>query len=167
MMKKIMITPNTNGDSRVATHVPTYSEFRAANRSHCEEVSNMMHSFANEIILQGQKHDWTKESEPYCSMFYRDLCNTIEGKMEFLDGKWSKLHYTELERHHLHRYVPEDVNLIDVIEMLCDCVCSGAARSGGDLDSIYDVSVSEDVLIKAVENTVNLLKKAVDIQKAD
>lgn len=164
MMRKVKITPNTNGDSRVATHVPTYTEFREANDSHITEVSAMMKSFADELELQGQRHDWTKKCEPYCSMFYRNLCSTIEGSIDFFDGEWSKLHYTELERHHLNQHVPDDVNLLDVIEMLCDCVCAGAARSK-DTNSIYDISIPSDVLTKAVENTVNMLKNSVYIQE--
>ena len=128
-MKKIIIRRNTNGDSRVATKVPTFSEFSLSNIEHFTNVRDMMLNFAKDIERQGWKHDWTKGEEPYRSMFYRDMCNTIEGRMKFEDGEWNKLHYTT-ERHHLLRNVPDDVNLIDVIEMIADCVCAGMARSG-------------------------------------
>ena len=158
-MKKIKICRNTNGDSRVATKVPTFREFHRSNAEHCENVREMMVNFAEDIKWQGKKHDWTKEEEPYTSMFYRDLCNTIEGKMKFEDGEWSKLHYAT-ERHHLLRNVPDDVNLIDVIEMIADCVCAGMARSG----RVRPLEIDESILMKAVNNTVKLMAESVELR---
>lgn len=159
-MKTITIKPNKNGDSRVADHVPTIKEFRNANFSHIEDVKKIMCEFSQEIETRSEKHDWTKIVEPYKSMFYRDMCNTIEGRIDFLNGEWSKLHYEKLERHHLNRHCPEDVNLIDVIEMLCDCVVAGKARSG----DVYDITISDTVLQNAVKNTVELLKSHVIVE---
>lgn len=159
-MIKIRIKQNKNGDSRVADHIPTIMEFDEANKSHKDDVKRLMRAFADEINERGASHDWTKEREPYRSMFYRDMCNSIEGKIDFLDGEWSRLHYEELERHHLNTYCQEDVNLIDVIEMLCDCVVAGKARSG----DVYDVNISGEVLIKAVKNTVEILKSCVLVE---
>ena len=86
-MRKLKICRNTNGDSRVATKVPTFSEFNDSNFEHCANVRDMMSNFAKDIIWQGEKHDWTKENEPYRSMFYRDMCNAIEGRMKVEDGE--------------------------------------------------------------------------------
>lgn len=158
--EKIKICRNTNGDSRVATKVPTFREFHRSNAEHCENVREMMVNFAEDIKWQGKKHDWTKEEEPYKSMFYRDLCNTIEGRMKFEDGEWSKLHYAT-ERHHLLKNVPDDVNLIDVIEMIADCVCAGMARSG----KVRPLEIDEFILMKAVNNTVKLMAESVELQK--
>lgn len=88
------------------------------------------------------------------------MCNTIEGRIDFFDGEWSRLHYIELERHHLDRFCPEDVNLIDVIEMICDCVVAGKARSG----DVYDINISDTILQKAVKNTVETLKLHVVVE---
>ena len=151
----IEIKKHTEGDSRVAKELPTFPDFMTANYDHKEDVMNLAQFFASELIKRSKNHDWTKIKEPYRSMFYRDLCGTIEGRMDFFDGKWSKLHYEELERHHLKRHCPDDVNLIDVVEMVCDCVAAGMARSG----EIYDIDISPDVLTKAVENTAKLLAK--------
>ena len=159
-MRKIEVEPNKNGDSRVADHVPTIVEFMKANSSHKQDVSNLMDEFANEIRKRGKIHDWTKIDEPYRSMFYRDMCNAIEGKMSFFDGEWSKIHYEELERHHLNRSCPEDVNLIDVIEMLCDCVVAGKARSG----DVYEITIDDDILKRAVKNTIEILKDNVVVK---
>lgn len=92
-------------------------------------------------------------------MFYRDLCATLEGRLNFMDGEWAHLHYYEKERHHLKQHCPDDVNLFDVIEMLCDCVAAGMARSG----DVYDVDIPAEVLTKAVANTVELLKDEIEV----
>ena len=155
----IKIKRHTEGDSRVAEGIPTISDFSSANRDHVEDVKNLARFFSEELIKRVQTHDWTKLYEPYKSMFYRDMCAVIEGRMDFFDGEWSQLHYNELERHHLKRHCPDDVNMIDVIEMICDCVAAGLARSG----NVYDLDIPFDVLQKAVANTVELLKNEVQV----
>ena len=119
----------------------------------------MMKSFAEEIKNRSTDHDWTKLYEPYKSMFYRDLCNTIERRMRFEDGEWYKLH-CDNERHHLLKRCPEDVNLIDVIEMICDCVCAGMARSG----CVRDLEINTEILEQATRNTVEMLKNSVELE---
>jgi len=155
----IRIKKHTEGDSRVAERVPTFTEFNEANRDHVEDVQNLAYQFSKMLNRQVCDHDWTKLREPYRSMFYRDLCDTIEGKMDFFDGKWSNLHYNELERHHLKRHCPDDVNMLDVIEMICDCVAAGMARSG----EVYDIDIPAEVLTKAVKNTVDLLRREIEV----
>ena len=158
-MDKIKIKRNTNGDTRVAEKTPTFYEFADANRLHIEDVKSMMIAIADMIKDTGRNHDWTKTHDPYKSNFYRDLCNTIEGRIKFEDGQWNKDHYA-LERHHLLMRCPDDVNLIDVIEMICDCVCAGMARSG----EVRDLEISEDILLRAVKNTVEMCKEAIVLE---
>ena len=63
------------------------------------------------------------------------------------------------ERHHLNDNVPEDVNLIDVLEMVIDCTVAGLARSG----EVYNITIPNDVLIKAIDNTKNLIIDATEV----
>ena len=51
------------------------------------------------------------------------------------------------------------MNLIDVLEMIADCVLAGMARSG----SVYPLNLPTEVLVKAFENTVQLLKENVKV----
>ena len=159
-MNKIKIIRNTNGDTRVATKVPSIEEFDESNYKHTQDVRNMMFAFVDEIKNRSTNHDWSKLYEPYRSMFYRDLCNTIEGRMKFEEGEWCKFHYDN-ERHHLLRRCPNDVNLIDVLEMLCDCVCAGMSRSG----CVRDIEINTEILERAVRNTVKLLENAVELDE--
>lgn len=159
-MKKITIKRNTDGDTRVAKAVPNFYSFKKSNEQHREDVRKMMCEIANDINVAGMYHDYTKTDNDAGSLFYRELCNTIEGRMNFEDGKWYKMH-CETERHHLNEHCPDDVNLIDVIEMICDCVCAGMARSG----SVYPIKISSDILQKAVSNTVEMCVNAVEMEE--
>lgn len=160
-MDSIKIKENKLGDTRTATRTPTISEFEQANRLHYEDVKNMMSEIASEIRNRGAMHDYTKLREPNKSLFYRELCATIEGKMnDFTEGEWYLMHCAT-ERHHLNVFCPDDVNLIDVIEMICDCVCAGMARTG----EVRPIEIDADILKKAIQNTVTLLADAVKIIK--
>ena len=158
-MERIKIKHNTLGDTRTATKVPTFSEFLNANRDHVDDVKNMMRELADDISKRGSKHDFTKMFDPKRSLFYRELCAKIEGKIDsFVDGEWYPMH-CRTERHHLNEYCPEDVNLIDVLEMISDCVCAGMARSG----NVYPIEIPSDILQKAVKNTVQMCIDAVEV----
>lgn len=153
----VIIKKHTEGDSRVAKEIPTVDAFRQANIDHISDVKRLGKEFCDGLNTRMAHHDWTKIVEPHASLFYHDLCSTIEGKMNFFDGEWSKLHYQKFERHHLERNCPDDVNLFDVIEMLCDCVAAGMARSG----DVYDIDIPSDVLVKAVSNTSKWLQSRI------
>lgn len=161
-MDKVYIRKNTLGDTRTAEHMPTRYEFDLSNSLHVVDVKQLTKSFCDEMIGRISYHDWTKKSEPYATMFYDDMkANIEEGKEPFTDMEWYKLH-VNLERHHLNDRVPDDVDLIDVIERLVDCVSAGMARSG----SVYDVTVPDDVLQKAVANTVKKMIDAVVVYES-
>lgn len=160
MMERIKIKRNTLGDTRTATRVPTFYEMVDSNRSHVEDVSEMMDGIAEMIRQTGLIHDFTKREDPEKSLFYRELCATIEGKIDsFIDGEWYPMH-CKTERHHLNEYCPDDVNLIDVLEMICDCVCAGLARSG----SVRPVEIDADILKRAKDNTVKMLVEIVGVE---
>ena len=155
----IQIKKHTEGDSRVAKELPTFQDFDNANFDHRNDVTNLISEFIHILSAKSSGHDWSKIKEPYRSMFYRDLCATLEGRMNFMDGEWANIHYNKLERHHLKQRCPDDVDLFDVIEMICDCVAAGMARSG----DVYDVDIPAEVLTKAVANTVELLKDQIEV----
>ena len=162
-MTQIKIKRNILGDTRTATRVPDFYEFVDANNEHRKDVSNMMNMVANMVRDSGKNHDYTKSDEPHRSLFYRELCEVIEKKTNsFEDGEWYPMHY-KTERHHLNKYCPEDVNLIDVLEMICDCVCAGMARSG----NVYPIEISSEILQKAVANTEQMLIDAVKLGESE
>lgn len=48
---------------------------------------------------------------------------------------------------------------VDVLDMIADCVMAGMARSG----SVYELKLEPEVLWRAFENTVDLLKSQVEV----
>lgn len=158
-MDIVKMERNCLGDTRTATHMPTREEFREANWSHKDDVLNLAVAFATELRSRVGNHDWTKVQAPYDEMFYDLMKSTIEDGADFMDGEWARLHYDVLERHHLSRHCPNDVTLFDVLEMLFDCVSAGMTRSG----SVYPIDISDEILQKAVSNTVDYLVKHVEV----
>ena len=57
--------------------------------------------------------------------------------------------------------IPEDVNLIDVLEMIVDCVMAGMGRTG----TVYPLEIKSEVLMSAFVNTVELLKNEVKVEE--
>lgn len=159
-MYRVTMKKNTLGDTRTAERMPTRAEFDAANVSHISDVNALIESFAQEMISRVNDHDLTKIIEPYATMFYEDMkANIEEGKAPFEKLEWFGLHINS-ERHHLKERVPDDVDLIDVIEMLADCVSAGMTRSG----HVYEIKIQDSVLQKAVSNTVKKMIGAVEIE---
>ena len=152
--RMIKIPRNTLGDTRTAERIPTIREFFDSNDQHIKDVRELMEDLAGRIRCRASEHDWTKRVEPYRSMFYQDMVRTMTSDFEFTSGDWAKQHYEMRERHHLNRCVPDAVNLIDVIEMICDCVAAGLARSG----EVRAIEIDSDVLQEAVRNTARLLE---------
>ena len=53
------------------------------------------------------------------------------------------------------------MNLIDVLEMIADCVCAGMARSG----EIRDLEINPEILNRAVQNTAKLIKDMIVVEE--
>lgn len=158
-LKKTSISKNPKGDSRTAKQIPLYKDFQEANKSHRYDVKKMMYNISEMLKIAGNMHDWTKNDKTILEeMFYCDLVDTMNGEMIFTDGKWHQIH-CDLERHHLNKRCPDDVNLIDVLEMIADCVCAGAARSG----KVEDIKLDIDILKKAFDNTVKMCAESVEV----
>ena len=153
----IEIRKNPNGDTRTAQKDVSFEQFQEANDMHIEDVRSVMYELSKMVDARGENHDCTKKSQE--RMFYRDFVNTQENGDDFTKSEWYSLH-TKAERHHLLSCCPEDVNLIDVLEMIADCVCAGMARSG----EIRDLEINSDILNRAVQNTANIIKQMIIVK---
>ena len=154
----VKIVKHTEGDTRTATKIPTITEFNEANTSHYWDVNKVANRFWELAKDQYKSHDYTKRYDPERSEFYRDLCSAIDGMLKFDKGTWYRKH-CKMERHHLDENVPQDVNMIDVLEMIFDRVAAGMARGG----TIYPIKLPEDVLNQAIQNTVEMLKNEIEV----
>ena len=78
---------------------------------------------------------------------------------DFTKDEWYQIHI-KVEGHHLLSNCPNDVNLIDVLEMIVDCTCAGLARSG----EVRPMEINDDILHKAIDNTIELIKSMVEVE---
>lgn len=154
----IEIKKNPNGDTRTAPKGITFEQFQEANDMHIDDVKAVMHALSRFVDTAGREHDFTKKSRE--RMFYRDFVDTQENGADFVNGEWYQLH-VKTERHHLLSNCPNDVNLIDVLEMIADCTCAGLARSG----EIRDLEIDTEILNRAVKNTAEMIKNMVTVKE--
>lgn len=152
----IRITKNPNGDTRTAPKGITFEQFQQANNMHIQDVQSVMWELSRMVDKAGDLHDYTKKTHE--REFYRDFVNTQENGADFVNSEWYQLH-VNAERHHLLSNCPDDVNLIDVLEMVADCTCAGLARSG----EIRALEINSEILDRAVKNTAELIKSMVQV----
>ena len=152
-MNSVSILRTPNADSRTANGDVNKILIFSDTEKHIDGVQDTMKELLRELVRRAMIHDYTKIE--FFEEFYEDF-NKHRKDPENIDFKslpWWQKHLTE--RHHLNDKVPEDVDLLDVIEMVVDCVCAGLARSG----SVRPVTIDPDILTKAVANTEKLLAK--------
>ena len=122
----------------------------AASRGHISDVVKAMAFFSGKLIEAAGQHDYDKLTA--IDWFYSDF------KTKFAEHGWWDNH-RKIHRHHLGQPdgVPDDVNLLDVLEWIADCVMAGMARAG----EVYPLEIPECLLERAFVNTVKLLKSQV------
>jgi RNAse (barnase) inhibitor barstar len=125
-----------------------------SSRQHIMDVANAMAFFSSMLLKAAAEHDYDKLTN--IDQFYEDF----QHKFAFGSTSWWDNH-RKIHRHHLAQPdgVPEDVNLIDILEYISDCVMAGMARSG----EVYALEASNEMLQKAFGNTVQLLKGQVTV----
>lgn len=137
--------------------IKTKEALKKATRSHISDVVSGMNFIADQIRSRAPSHDHTKLEH------LEDYFNALNDP-DFRNSKWRQYH-ARSERHHLKRFTPGDVNLIDVIEHLVDCTTAGMVRSR--TGRIFDTDISPEVLTRAVRNTVNLIKNNVRVNYSE
>lgn len=151
----IHIKESKTADSRTCnvSEVPK-SQLLSSSIQHIGDVSRGLGFFSGLLLEAAARHDYDKLSD--IDGFYEDF------KTKFERQEWWDRH-RQLNRHHLLNPdgVPVDVNLIDVLDMIADCVMAGMARAG----SVYPLNISRDTLELAFQNTVDLLKSQVVVDK--
>lgn len=149
----ITIRKSATADTRTCDYANTSKEtLLASSHQHIGDVRHGLEFFAGKIMDAMYVHDHDKISD--IDGFHADF---LTG---FKKHSWWDRH-RKLNRHHLLQAdgVPGDVNLIDVLDMIADCVMAGMARSG----SVYPLEISPEVLMRAFNNTVGLLKQNVEV----
>lgn len=147
----IKIRKSVTADTRPSDFANTSKEtLLASSHQHIGDVREALFFMIKQLNRAAAVHDHDKLSD--IDGFHRDF---VTG---FAQTTWWDNH-RKVNRHHLLQSdgVPADVNLIDVLDMICDCVMAGMVRSG----SVYPLNIDADVLRRAFDNTVELLKSQV------
>jgi len=127
-----------------------------SSKQHIGDIKKGLDFFCNKLQEAAVIHDFDKITE--IKWFHEDF------KTGFKQTGWWDNH-RKVNRHHIDKPdgVPEDVNLIDVLDHITDCVMAGMGRSG----SVYELKLDSNLLQKAFSNTVELLKANIVVNDSD
>ena len=158
-MSKIIIKNTQNADSRTANEQLTKDTLLKATETHIHDVQRIMELVGTMIIERGNKHDFTKMK--YFDEFADEVLKPHTNE-EFINTNWYQTHIFE-ERHHLNANCPLDVNLIDVLELICDCIMAGKGRVSRTTPAYLKLK-DPTILERAYWNTVKMLDDIVEVK---
>jgi hypothetical protein len=151
----IEIQKSKTADTRTCDFTKVTKEtLLASSVQHIEDVRKGFEFFKSKMDWAAENHDFDKIRG--IDGFHADF---VTG---FKNHSWWDFHKGYAARHHLleKEGVRDDVNLVDVLDMIVDCVMAGMGRSG----SVYPLKIEPEVLKKAFDNTVELLKSQVVVK---
>lgn len=124
----------------------------ASSLLHIADVAKGLAFFSGQLTEAAAKHDWDKIACPSTFLEFARSGFTLPGWFE---------NHIRVNRHHLASPdgVPEDVNLIDILEYISDCTMAAKARGG----EMYALKTTPELLEKAFKNTVELLKSKIEV----
>jgi hypothetical protein len=149
----ITIRKSSTADTRTCDYTKvSRDQLLASSRQHIEDVQQALMLFDRLLLTAMMNHDTDKVTD--IEGFHRDF---VTG---FKQTEWWDAH-RKLNRHHLTMAdgIPDDVNLVDVLDFIADCVMAGMGRSG----SVYPLQLPPELLERAFQNTVTLLKTNVQV----
>lgn len=147
----ITVRKSPTADTRTCDFANTTKEtLLESSRTHIGDVVKAIAFFTGKLTEAAGEHDYDKLTS--IDWFHEDFVTGFKQT-----GWWDN--HRKIHRHHLGQAdgVPQDVNLLDVLEYIADCVMAGMARSG----SVYDLQMTPELIMRAFTNTVELLKKEV------
>jgi hypothetical protein len=153
----IRIKPNPTADTRSCDFKNVSKEqLLDSSRQHIQDVGLALRFFAHKLFRSGDAHDLDKLSDS--DGFHADFVTGFEEH-----GWWDR--HRKLNRHHLTMEdgIPDDVNLIDVLDFIADCIMAGMARTG----TVYPLELPNGLLKRAFDNTVSMLKAQVVVEREE
>lgn len=142
-----------------------YDTFR-----HIERVRNLLNTCIVEILRRGELHDQTKLEKPEVELFTEytpKLAGSTYGSNEY-NGFRQALkpaldhHYANNRHHPEHfKHGVDDMNLIDIVEMLCDWKAASERHNDGNIRQSIELNADRfklsPQLVRILENTADLL----------
>lgn len=147
----IEIRQSATADSRTCNVDEVSREaLLASSRQHIGDVAKALAFFSAKLVEAAAEHDYDKLTA--IDHFYSDFQTKFQAT-----GWWDN--HRRIHRHHIdwEDGIPDDVNLIDVLEHIADCVMAGMARSG----SVRELELPDELLQRAFRNTTELLQRQV------
>ncbi len=127
---------------------------------HIERVRNLLNVCISELLGRGQRHDQSKLKSPEVEVFTEytpRLAGMTYGSDEYkqclADMKPTLDHHYANNSHHPEFYLHgvDDMNLFDVLEMLCDWKAAGERHEDGNIFKSIKVNVERFSLSKQLE----------------
>jgi hypothetical protein len=147
----IRIQKSSTADTRTCDFANTdKATLLASSKQHIGDVREALSFFRGMLGDAMEAHDTDKITD--IDGFHADFVTGFKQT-----GWWDR--HRKLNRHHLTQEdgIPEDVNLIDVLDFIADCVMAGMGRSG----DVYPLHLPPELLERAFQNTVARLKSEV------
>ena len=152
---RFTIQPSPTADTRTCDWSKvTKEELLRASIMHKGDIAKALGIFQSLLTEAAVRHDFDKLSA--IDHFHSDFTGGFKET-----GWWDN--HRKINPHHLTEAdgIPEAVNLVDVLDYVADCVMAGLARSG----SVHDLHLPDELLQRAFQNTVALLKSSVDVER--
>lgn len=125
------------------------SESKFKTMRHIETVRNYLNAMAHGLMLRGENHDQSKLAPPEVEIFeeytpkLRDCTYGSDEYRSFLAGMKPALdHHNEVNRHHPEHFDNgvHGMNLIDLLEMLCDWKAATMRHNDGDIRRSLEIN---------------------------
>lgn len=147
----------------------TVAECQVETQKHIELVRKFIRLFTDKLTTRGVDHDRLKMKSPEVEIFTEftpKLANTTYGSEEykaFLEQMKPALeHHYANYRHHPEHFVDgiNDMNLIDLVEMICDWKASTLRHNDGNLLKSIEINAQRfgmsEQLTQILINTAKL-----------
>ena len=150
----------------------TINECRVKTWQHIQKVRKYIRFFTDRLITRGEKHDASKLQLPEVQLFAQHTeklfeieYGSDEYKAELESLKPALEHHYAVNCHHPEHYKNgiSDMNLLDVIQMLCDWKASSERTRNGNLLKSIEVNIKrfniDEQLGQILINTAKLLEQ--------
>jgi hypothetical protein len=150
-------------------------EERATNfetMKHIHLVQHFLHRIVHDLLERAEKHDLSKLEQPEVGLFTEytpKLAGVTYGSEEYEEFRKKMgdalAHHYAYNRHHPEHWVHgvDDMNLVDVVEMICDWAAACQRHNNGNIRKSIEVNTDRfrlsPQLVKILENTVALFDK--------
>jgi len=144
---------------------------RQETKEHINNVRMFLDIIMQQIIARAKDHDRSKLEEPEFSIFVEytpklkgSTYGSDEYKQFLKEMKVALDHHYSANRHHpeWHEDGIDGMNLVDLIEMLCDWKAASMRHDDGDINKSIELNIERfnlsPQLVKIFKNTVKILK---------